>query len=107
MHRFAEHTCVIGVADCLPAKVQMFQTFVVGIGAQDADESGDSDDDVEEWSATKPATPGKNPKPAAVKSPIQKAKGPQSDRKSGGKALGPFHSPVQQAKSTASKSKNK
>ena len=83
----------------------MFQTFVVGTGAQDTDDPHDSNDDVQECSALKPATPGKNPKLAAVKSPAKKGKGSQSDGKSGGKALGPFHS--QHAKTTTSKTKNK
>ena len=85
----------------------MFQTFVVSSGAQDADDPRNSDDDVEVCSAPKPAAPGKKPKLAGVKSLAKKGKGPRSKRKSGGKALGPFHSRVQQAKTTASKAKNK
>ena len=85
----------------------MFHTFVVGSGAQDANNPHDPDDDVQDCNAPKPPTPVKNPKPAAVKSTAKRGKGPQSVGKSGGKALGPFHWRVQRAKSTASKTKNK
>ena len=78
----------------LRGEVGMFQTFVVGSGAQDVDESKDSNDDVEDCSATK-LHPEKTPN--LLKFPAKKAKGPQSDRKSGGKELGALHSRVKQA----------
>ena len=58
-------------------------------------------------SAQKPATPRKNPKLGAMKFPAKRGKGPQCDGNSGGEALGPFLLRVQQAKTTASVTKNK
>ena len=61
--------------------------FVVGSGAQDANRTIDSHDDVEDNNAPKPAASAKKPKTAALESRAKKAKGPHSDGKSGDKPL--------------------
>ena len=86
----------------LRGEVQILLAFVVGSRAHNIDDPHDSHDDVQECSAPKRAPLGKNPKPTAMKFVAKKWKHAQSDRKSGGKALGPCHSRVQQAKTAPS-----